>query len=401
MSDAPLRAALALSEAKLHGAEDRLRAAERMATLGMLSAGIAHDYNNLLGVILGFGEVALHRDGGPDASDVEQIMVAARRSADLTRQLLEYSGRGVDRREVLDPVALVTSLAAMLQSTVGPQIELELHVLLPVGFVEVDPSKIERLMMNLVLNARDAISDRGKITIRLAEASLDEAFVQSHPGAVLGRQIVLSVADTGSGMDAATLAHIFDTFFTTKSHGSGTGIGLANVSDIVKHSGGNIVVQSELGQGTRFDVYFPRSKSCPRSSPPPPLRERDALRDGKRGVVLVAEDDALLRSLADHALTAAGFRVRVAASGGEALQACESDGAITLLVTDLILPGLGGAELAALAKKARPDLKVLCTSGYALADLSGELTLPDGVGFLEKPFLPSVLVSTVRQMFDS
>lgn len=400
MTDMAPQTALELAEAKVRGVEDRLRAAERMAAIGLLSAGIAHDYNNLLGVILGFGEVALSRPSGPAASDVQQIMSAAHRSAELTRQLLAYSGTEVTHMEVLDPVALITNLSAMLQRTIGPHIELDLHVILPVGYIEVDPSRIERLMMNLVLNARDAIATSGKITIRLAEAYLDDAFVRDHPGAVVGRQVVLSVTDNGSGMDAATLAHVFDTFFTTKSHGCGTGLGLANVCDIVKQSSGNIVVHSTVGRGSTFDVYFPRSQSFPKSTPPPPPSEREALRDRERGVVLVAEDDALLRSLADHALSSAGFRVRVAASGGEALRLCETDAAITLLVTDLVLPGLRGAELAALATKARPGLKVLCTSGYALTDLLAEDTLPDGASFLEKPFLPSLLVTTVRQMFD-
>ncbi|MDB4975563.1 MAG: sensor protein [Myxococcaceae bacterium] len=388
------------AEAALRITEDRLRHSERMETVGMLAAGIAHDFSNLLSVMLGFGEKALTREGGPQAADVEGMMAAARRSADLTRQLLAFGRRQVMHREVIDPVALVTNLESMLQRTIGPDVELELQVTLPVGRVEVDPGKLEQVVMNLVLNARDAIATRGKITIGLCELDIEERYAREHPGTSAGRQVMLSVSDTGSGMDAATQARIFEPFYTTKAHGKGTGLGLATVYGIVKQSGGNIWVYSELGRGTTFKVYLPRSEHKPRSMMPKSLAPKPPARSEQALTVLVAEDDALLRLLADHALTAAGYRVRVAASGDEALALCQSDPSISMLITDVVMPGLRGPELIALARKVRPDLKVLCTSGYALSALKEQEAMPEEVAFLEKPYLPSLLVRTVRQLME-
>ena len=401
MTDIDLRTALKCAETKVQVVEDLVRHSERMAAVGLLSVGIAHDFNNLLGVILGFGERALSRADGPHASDVENMMLAAQRSADLTRQLLAYGRRDATHKEIVDPVALMTKLATLLQRTIGSHVELMLHITLPVGGVEVDPSRLEQLLMNLVLNARDAIPESGSITLGLAEAWLDDTFVRSHPGAITGRQVVLSVCDTGVGMDDATRSHIFETFFTTKAKGQGTGLGLANVCAIVKECCGHIFVDSELGRGTTFKVYLPRASSGPRSSPPPRRAELQSASHPDRGTVLVAEDDPLLRVLAEHALTAAGYRVRVAASGTEALEACENDGAITLLVTDIVMPGMHGGELVTLARRARPGLKVLCTSGYTVADLKTQGALPGETSFLEKPYLPSLLVRTVQKIMDT
>ncbi|MEY4513030.1 MAG: hypothetical protein RLZZ450_5152 [Pseudomonadota bacterium] len=389
-------------EASLRASEERLRHAERMEAVGMLAAGIAHDFNNLLSVILGYGEAALTRSNGPNKTDVEGIMAAARRSADLTRQLLAYGRRQVMRTEIVDPVALVGNLETMLARTIGPDIELTLHVSLPVGRVEVDPSKLEQVVMNLVLNARDAIVDRGHITIGLSEIVLDEAYVSQHPGSTIGAHIVLSVSDTGSGMDATTRARVFEPFYTTKAQGKGTGLGLATVYGIVKQSGGNIWVYSEPGHGSTFKVYLPSSsQSVVRSLPPRSIAPKSSeVCKTTPCLVLVAEDDPLLRVLADHALSAAGYQVLLAASGDAALRLCEERDDIALLVTDVMMAGLRGPELIVRARATRPELKVLCTSGYALSALKTQTTLPDEVSFLEKPYLPSVLVRTVRQLLE-
>jgi two-component system cell cycle sensor histidine kinase/response regulator CckA len=390
-----------LAENSLRLTEDRLRHSERMETVGMLAAGIAHDFNNLLGVMLGYGEGALLREGGPRASDVEGMMAAARRSAELTRQLLAYGRRQVMRTEVIDPVGLVTNLEQMLERTLGPDVELVLEVTPPVGAVEVDPSKLEQVVMNLVLNARDAISKAGRITLGLREVHLDDLYVREHPGGMTGAQVVLSVSDTGVGMDAATQARIFEPFYTTKAQGKGTGLGLSTVYGIVKQSGGNIWVYSEVGRGTTFKVYLPRTHAAPRSIAPRSLAPRASTRAPSRGTVLVAEDDALLRTLALHSLTAAGYTVRVAASGDEALRLCEQDASITLLVTDVVMPGLRGPELINRARHVRAGLRVVCTSGYALTALQHQEAMPDDVTFLEKPYLPSVLVRTVGELLKA
>ena len=387
------------AEANLRVNEERLRHSERMETVGMLAAGIAHDFNNLLGVMLGYGESALAREGGPVAADVEGMMAAARRSVELTRQLLAYGRRQVLRKEVIDPITLVTNLEGMLQRTIGPDVELALHVIPPVGTVEVDPSKLEQVVMNLVLNARDAIPGRGKITIALSQVDLDESYPRSDPATLSGPQVLLSVSDTGVGMDAATQERIFEPFYTTKEQGKGTGLGLATVYGIVKQSGGNIWVYSELGQGTTFKVYFPRSQAPLRSvAPARSLAPKQSVRAAAPGTLLVAEDDALLRTLAEHTLVAAGYRVRVAASGDQALALCQADDSIILLITDVVMPGLRGPELIARARMARPSLKVLCTSGYALSALKDQDSIPEEVSFLEKPYLPSQLIRTVRAL---
>jgi two-component system, cell cycle sensor histidine kinase and response regulator CckA len=388
------------AELSLRLSEERLRHAERMEAVGMLSAGIAHDFNNLLSIILGYGEAALARPEGPKSADVEGMMAAARRSAELTRQLLAFGRRQVMLSEVIDPVALVRNLETMLQRTIGPDVDLTLHVSQPVGSIEVDPSKLEQVVMNLVLNARDAIVGRGHITLGLSELDLDDAYVREHPDTAQGPHVVLTVSDTGIGMDAATRARIFEPFYTTKTNGKGTGLGLATVYGIVRQSGGTIWVYSEPNQGTTFKVYLPCSTRPQRPPTPRPSTPKLDLASGSGATVLVAEDDQLLRTLSEHALGAAGYRVLLASNGDLALQLCEQHPEISLLVTDVVMPGLRGPELIARVRAVRPDLKLLCTSGYALAALKDRNELPEDIAFLEKPFLPSVLVRTIRELLQ-
>jgi len=386
------------AEASLRASEERLRHAERMDAVGMLAAGIAHDFNNLLSVILGYGENALTRPSGPRRDDIESIIAAARRSAELTRQLLAYGRRQVMRSEVVDPVALVSDLESLLRPVLQADIELSLQVASGVGCIEVDPTQLEQVVMNLVLNARDALPRGGKIAIGLEEVDVDEGYAQRHPGAQLGPHIVLSVSDSGTGMDSETQARIFEPFFTTKAQGKGTGLGLATAYGIVKQSGGNIWVYSELGRGTTFKVYLPRSARAQGAGVPsrdPPKRRSVP---STEGTVLVAEDDPMLRTLAEDTLIAAGYHVLLAASGDEALRLCDSQRPVTLLMTDVVMPGLQGPELVVAARRLRPDLKVLCTSGHASAALKDQRHMPGDVVFLEKPYLPSALVRTVREM---
>ena len=388
-------------EASLRESEERLRHAERMEAVGLLAAGISHDFNNLLSVILGHAEHALTRAEGPRREDLEGVMAAAGRSAALTRQLLAYGRRQVMRSEVVDVARLITGLETILRRTLDADVQLSLRIAEQVGTVEVDPSKLEQVIMNLVLNARDALPRGGTITLAVDQVELDADYVQRHPGMQPGPHIRLSVSDTGVGMDAETLARIFEPFFTTKAQGKGTGLGLATVYGIVKQSGGDIWVYSEIGHGTTFKVYLPRST---RAAPPPAPRAPVPIASApapSTALVLVAEDDDLLRTLAEDTLVAAGYRVLVAASGDEALRLCESQRPITLLITDVVMPGLRGPELIVAARKTRPTLKVLCTSGYAVAALEEQRELPVDVTFLEKPYLPSALVTTVRQILGS
>jgi PAS domain S-box-containing protein len=381
------------AEVRLRESEERLRHAQRMESVGMLAAGIAHDFNNLLCVILGHAEIALGRPEGPLASDLEAVMAAAQRSAELTSQLLAYGRRQVLRTRSVDPGLLVTNLTSLLRRTLGGDVELSLTVVPPVGCLDIDPSKLEQVVMNLVLNARDAMPRGGMIGLTLSEVTLTAEFVRAHPDAPLGPHVLLSVSDTGVGMDAETQARIFEPFFTTKEQGRGTGLGLATVYGIVKQSGGNIVLASEPGKGTTFHIYLPRGE---RDSSPPRGRSEPRLLPVRLGrdMILVADDDTALRGMAAEALKAAGYEVLTATNGDEALRLCNSY-PITLLVVDVVIPGLRGADLIATALDLNPSLKVICTSGYAVPGLSQQQALPEQVVVLEKPYPPSLLVKTV------
>jgi two-component system cell cycle sensor histidine kinase/response regulator CckA len=381
------------AEVRLRDSEERLRHAQRMESIGMLAAGIAHDFNNLLCVILGHAEIGLGRAEGPHASDLEAVMAAASRSAELTGQLLAFGRRQVLRTRSVDPGLLVSNLASLLRRTLGGDIELQLSVAPPVGCLDIDPGKLEQVVMNLVLNARDAMPRGGKIALSLSEVTLTPEFIRQHPDAAPGVHVLLSVSDTGVGMDRATQARVFEPFFTTKEQGRGTGLGLATVYGIVKQSGGNIVLASELGQGTTFHIYLPRAE---RESSPPRVPSAPRLLPVRLGreMVLVADDDAALREMAVEALKAAGYEVLSASSGEEVLRMC-SGYPITLLLVDAVMPGLSGADLVACALEANPTLKVICTSSYAVPGLAPAPGLPEQVVVLEKPYPPSLLVKTV------
>jgi PAS domain S-box-containing protein len=382
------------AELRWRESEERLRHAQRMESVGMLAAGIAHDFNNLLCVILGHAEIGLARPEGPLAADLEAVMAAARRSAELTSQLLAYGRRQVLRTRSVDPGLLVTNLASLLRRTLGGDVELNLTVAPPVGCVDIDPGKLEQVVMNLVLNARDAMPRGGQIGLSLSEVTLTAEFVAQHPDAALGPHVLLSVSDTGIGMDRQTQKRIFEPFFTTKEQGRGTGLGLATVYGIVKQSGGNIVLSSAPGKGTTFHVYLPRGERD--SSPPRPRSEPRLLpvRLG-RDMVLVADDDAALREMAADALKAAGYEVLSARNGEEALRMCSSY-PITVLVVDVATPVLRGADLIATALDLNPSLKVICTQGYAVPEFLPQQALPEQVVVLEKPYPPSLLVKTVN-----
>jgi PAS domain S-box-containing protein len=383
-------------------AEERLRHAQRMEAVGQLAAGIAHDFNNLLTAMLGQGEIALDRPEGPTREDVETILVAARSSAQLTRQLLAYGRRTVVVREVIDPAAVVRGIERLIRGSLVSRIELRVDAPEGLGRVEADRSQIEQILMNLVVNARDAIPAEGRIAVQLTVADLEEDYVREHAGASVGRHLVLSVSDTGMGMDAATRARIFEPFFTTKERGRGTGLGLATVYGIVKQHGGNIWVYSEPGKGTTFKVYLPATDrpAIPAAAAPLQIEHVPSRPTGlSMQTVLMVEDDEILRRLMQTILTSAGYQPLVATRGDEAIKLWnEHQSAVALLITDVMVPGVQGPEIIRTLRSQRPDLPVICTSGYSDSDLTSRGAMPDGVVFIEKPFSPRVLKQQVQTL---
>ncbi len=377
-------------------AEERLRHAQRMEAVGQLAAGIAHDFNNLLTVMLGQGEIALERHQGPTREDLETILTAARSSAELTRQMLAYGRRSVLRREVVDPADVVRGIERILRGSLRSGIELRVDAPQGLGRVEADRSQIEQILMNLVVNARDAIPGEGRIAVQLTAVDLDDDYLGEHPEARPGKNLVLAVSDTGSGMDAATRARIFEPFFTTKERGHGTGLGLATVYGIVKQHGGNIWVYSEPGKGTTFKVYLPATDRTPVAVEPGP---RALAHVPSRHTVLVVEDDELLRRLMQRVLSGAGYRLLLATRGDEALEIWNAhQNEIALLITDVMIPGVHGPELIRRMRSQRPDLPVICTSGYSDSDLAERGTMPEGAIFIEKPFSTKALRQQVEAL---
>jgi PAS domain S-box-containing protein len=375
--------------------EERLRHAQRMEMVGQLASGIAHDFNNHLTIILGLAELALRRPAGPTRADVETLLISARSSAELTHQLLAY-GRGTGgARQVVDLADVLRGLERVLESTLGERIELGLDTPPEVPHVEADRSQLEQIVMNLVLNARDAIEGEGRISIALARADLDEGHVRAHPGARPGPHVVLVVTDTGVGMDEATRSRIFEPFFTTKERGRGTGLGLATVYGIVHQHGGTIWVYSEPGKGTTFKVFLPATASAiaPAPAPRPPATPRVG------ATILVVDDAPALRKLIEGLCTMAGHRALVASGGEEALALWEQhEASIALLITDVMMPGLGGGGLIERLRQRRPGLPVLCTSGYASVDLASRGALPASVAFVEKPFTAKALLGEIEAL---
>jgi len=387
-----------ISERKL--LEAQLRQAQKMEAVGRLAGGIAHDFNNLLTAIIGYTDLALAdlREGDPMRQDMEEILRAAHRAAGLTRQLLAFSRQQVLAPRVLDLNEVVQTVDKMLGRLVGEDIELQ-SVLAPgLGHIKADPGQLEQVIVNLAVNARDAMPTGGKLTIETADVEMAETRGRDLTTVPAGRYVMLAITDSGTGMDEDTKARIFEPFFTTKEQGKGTGLGLATVYGIVKQSGGFIWVYSEPGHGTTFKIYLPRVEGAADALAPPVGTA--AVPRGTE-TVLIVEDEEAVRALAKTALARKGYRVLEAANGGEALLLCESERApIHLLVTDVVMPGLGGADLAQRLAPLRSEMKVLFISGYTDRAAARHGTMQPGAAYLEKPFSLDALARKVREVLD-
>ncbi len=380
--------------------EEQLRQAQKMEAVGRLAGGIAHDFNNVLSVILSYSELLL---GGlppndPMAGDVAEIRQAAGHAAELTRQLLAFSRQQIVAPKVLDPNLLLAGMDKMLKHILGEDIDLVSAPSPKLGRIRADPSHIEQVIMNLVVNARDAMPTGGQLTIETGDVELDANYAREHLGCVPGPHVMIAVSDTGTGMDRETQARIFEPFFTTKEQGKGTGLGLSMVFGIVQQCGGNVWVYSELGRGTTFKVYLPRVDGL--VEPVQPSAVPVTLRGSE--TILLVEDQEQVRVVAESILKRNGYRVLVAQGAGDALLLCEKHpGAIALLLTDVVMPQMSGAELAKRFAATRPDTKVLCMSGYTDDSVVRHGVLESGMAFLQKPFTPESLTRKVRLVLDA
>ena len=380
--------------------EMQVRQAQRLEAIGRLAGGVAHDFNNVLTAITGFSGLLLDElpAEDPKRQDVEEIRTAAARAATLTRQLLAFSRKQVLQPQVLDLNGLVRALDRMLQRLIGEDVKLEIALAPTVAAVRADPGQLEQVIMNLAVNARDAMPRGGRLTIETANVDLDEAYARQHPGVTPGPQVMLAVSDTGIGMDAETRSHIFEPFFTTKPQGEGTGLGLSTVYGIVQQSGGHIWVYSEPERGATFKIYLPPAQDAVAAldlaSAPPPAA-------GGHETVLLAEDDSAVRDVASEILAQKGYRVLRAPDGQSALEIARSHaGEIRLLVTDIVMPGMTGRELAIALAAERPGVRVLYMSGYTDDAVVRHGVLVEGTPYLQKPFSPDALARKVREILD-
>ncbi len=380
--------------------EEQFQQSQKMEAIGHLAGGIAHDFNNLLTAITGYSDLVLSRlhEDDPVRRDIEEIKSAGERAAGLTRQLLAFGRRQIIAPRVLDLNGIVAGIDSLLERVIGEDIE-RVAVLAPdLGHVKVDPGQIEQVIMNLAVNARDAMPKGGKLTIETANVELDRAYARRHVSVQPGPYVMLAVSDNGCGMDQATKDRLFEPFFTTKEVGKGTGLGLATVYGIVKQHRGNIWVYSEPGQGATFKVYLPRVEETADILVP----ERRGPVQGGSETVLVVEDEPVVRRLVCDILEGLGYTVLEAGQGDEALEVCRRhQGPVSLLVTDVVMPGMSGNELAQRLVESLPRLKVLFLSGYTSNTIVHHGILQEGVAFLQKPFTPEALAREVREILDA
>jgi PAS domain S-box-containing protein len=380
--------------------ERQLRMAQKMEAVGRLSGGIAHDFNNLLGVIIGYSQVVKKKLGkdNPLLEHVEEVEKAGQRAASLTKQLLAFSRQQVLTPAVLKLNAVVTEMCKMLPRLLGEDIEVTIALADDLGQVKADLGQVEQVILNLAVNARDAMPEGGRLKIETANADLDESFTRHHPGSVIGRYVMLGVTDSGTGMSPETQAQIFEPFFTTKERGKGTGLGLATVYGVVKQSGGYISVDSSPGKGASFKVYLPRTEE-----PVVQASSNVSIEPTMRGseTILLVEDAEPLRKLVQSFLEVRGFRVLAAPNGEKALDlAIQNSEPIHLLLTDVVMPGMNGRVLAEQLGPRQPGMKVIYMSGYTDSFIVGHGVLNPETHLIHKPFTEEVLIAKVREMLD-
>ena len=379
--------------------ELQLRQSQKMEGIGRLAGGIAHDFNNLLTIISGYTEKALaHVDPGNAAvEELHQVQAAADRARNLTQQILAFSRKQVLEKRVLNLNTEVESMGGMLRRLIGEDIEVRTHLAPDLGAVKADPSQIQQVLLNLAVNARDAMPRGGTMTLMTSNVELDAPTAASLPSLQPGEHVVLSVEDDGTGMPPETLSHIFEPFFTTKPPGTGTGLGLATVFGIVKQHGGHIAVSSTVGRGTTFQIYLPRTHEAAKEARGASAEARARRRPG---TIMVAEDESVIRDLIASMLEGDGHRVLAVGSPALAEQAAAAhSGPIDLLVTDVVLPGMRGPDLHRRLRVARPDLKVLYISGYADDVISEGEPIPPQA-FLQKPFRLRELSQRIDELLE-
>jgi two-component system, cell cycle sensor histidine kinase and response regulator CckA len=381
--------------------EAQLRQAQKMEAIGQLAGGVAHDFNNLLTVILGYSDLSLERSDSKDSigRNLGEIKKAAERAASLTRQLLAFSRKQILDERVLDLNVVVSDMYKMLRRLIGEDIVLVTALASDLGKVKADPGQVEQIIMNLTVNARDAMPDGGNVTIDTTNVRLTNEYAQEHLPVQPGEYVRLAISDNGTGMDAETQQRIFEPFFTTKELGKGTGLGLSTVYGIVKQTGGFIWVYSEVGKGTTFKIYLPRvddgEQECKRSSGP-----KESFQGSE--TILVVEDEDMVRRLAREVLEMNGYHVLEAANGPAAITVCkEYEQPIQLLLTDVVMPEMSGRELAGHLARLRPEIKVLYMSGYTNDAIVHHGMLDAGISFLQKPFAPNAIARKVREVLSS
>jgi signal transduction histidine kinase/CheY-like chemotaxis protein len=380
--------------------EEQFLHAQKIEAVGRLAGGVAHDFNNLLSVILSYATMAIDdlKPGDPLRNDLLEVTKAGDRATALTRQLLAFSRQQVLQPRVIDVGEILTSMQRMLHRLLGEDIDLAVLPAPGLGRVLADPGQIEQVVMNLAVNARDAMPEGGKLTIELDNVELDSTYVSGHLGAVAGSFVMVAVSDTGVGMDAATRARAFEPFFTTKPVGKGTGLGLATVFGIVQQSGGHVGVYSEPGRGTTFKIYLPRTDRPATAAGV--VRQRGDLRGTE--TILLVEDEEPVRAVACAILRRHGYDVLEASNGGEALLISQDfPTRIHLLLTDVVMPRLSGRRLAEQLGPMRPGMKVLYASGYTDDAIVRHGVLEAGVPFIQKPFTPEGLLRRVRDVLDA
>jgi two-component system cell cycle sensor histidine kinase/response regulator CckA len=381
--------------------EEQLRQSQKMEAIGKLAGGVAHDFNNLLTAITGYSDLSLRRleAGHPLRRNLEEIKKAGERAATLTRQLLAFSRKQMLQPKVLDLNAVIVDMFKLLQRLIGEDIDLLSSLNSSLGQVKADPGQLQQVLMNLCVNARDAMPQGGKLTIKTSNIYVDEEYAKRHVSVQPGDYVLLSISDTGCGMDARTQERVFEPFFTTKEQGRGTGLGLSTVYGIVKQSGGNIWVYSEVGRGTSFKIYLPRFDKAVEVVLE--KRTEEVSSTGSETVLLV-EDEEMVRNMTSEALRESGYRVLEARDTNHAVSLCQTfEEEIHLMLSDVVMPVMSGRVLAEAVAPLRPGMRVLYMSGYTDDHIVHHGVLEEGMNFIEKPFTGDLLAKKVRDVLDT